>query len=185
MARAGEAVTLAEREVTIHDLTLVSWDDTDPARPIAILDVACSAGTYIRALARDLGERLGSGAYLGALRRTAAGPFSDADTIALDTVRAAAAEGPAGLTSLLRPIDTGLARFPEVLLTEDEVAAVARGQFVEAGGRLRARRRALSADDTERRSRRDRRRGPARPPGARQGPGGSGSLRPRRPRRDA
>jgi tRNA pseudouridine55 synthase len=131
MARAGEAVTLAEREVTIHDLALVSWDDTDPARPIAILDVACSAGTYIRALARDLGERLGGGAYLGALRRTAAGPFSDSDTIALDAVRAAAAEGPAGLTGLLRPIDTGLARFPEVLLTEEEVAAVARGQFVK------------------------------------------------------
>ena len=75
MARAGETVVLAEREVTIHELTMLEWDGTDPERPIAILDVVCSAGTYIRALARDLGETLGSAAYLGALVRTASGPF--------------------------------------------------------------------------------------------------------------
>ena len=56
MARAGETVELALREVTIHSLDIVSWDDTDPDRPIAVLDVTCSAGTYVRALARDLGE---------------------------------------------------------------------------------------------------------------------------------
>ena len=60
MARAGETVVLAEREVTIHELTVLEWDGSDPERPIAILDVVCSAGTYIRALARDLGETLGS-----------------------------------------------------------------------------------------------------------------------------
>ena len=76
MARAGETVELASREVTIHALELVSWDDTDPDRPIAVLDVSCSAGTYVRALARDLGESLGSAAYLGALTRTASGPFT-------------------------------------------------------------------------------------------------------------
>src|SRR6188768_3234492 len=90
MARAGETVELAERAVTIHALDLVTWDDTEPDRPIAILDVACSAGTYIRALARDLGTALGGAAYLGALRRTGAGSFGEADTIALDAVRAAA-----------------------------------------------------------------------------------------------
>ncbi len=130
MARAGETVTLAERSVTIHDLTLVSWDESDPERPIAIVDVRCSAGTYIRALARDLGERLGGGAYLGALRRTAAGPFGEEDAVSLDAVRAAAADGPDGLGPLLRPIDTGLDRFPEVALSDGEVGAVARGQFV-------------------------------------------------------
>src|SRR6476646_831875 len=60
MARAGQAITLAPREVTIHALDLVEWDGSEPDRPIAVLDVACSAGTYVRALARDLGERLGS-----------------------------------------------------------------------------------------------------------------------------
>ena len=59
MARAGEAVELAPREVTIHSLDLVSWDDADPDRPIAVVDVTCSAGTYIRALARDLGRATG------------------------------------------------------------------------------------------------------------------------------
>jgi tRNA pseudouridine55 synthase len=108
----------------------VSWDGTDPERPIAVLDVACSAGTYIRALARDLGERVASAAYLGALRRTAAGPFPDSDAIPLDTVRAAAAEDPDAIAALLRPIDTGLERFPEVLLEPLEVEAVARGQFI-------------------------------------------------------
>lgn len=130
MARAGEAVELTERAVTIHALDLVSWDDTDADRPIAVLDVACSAGTYIRALARDLGERLGSAAYLGALRRTAAGPFIEADAIALDDVRAAAAPGAEGLVPLLRPLDEGLGRFPVVALTAGEVAAIARGQYI-------------------------------------------------------
>lgn len=130
MARAGETVELAERAVTIHELVLVSWDDSDPERPIAILDVTCSAGTYMRALARDLGERLGSAAYLGALRRTAAGPFREADAVSLEAVRAAATDGSAGLIPLLRPLDDGLDRFPQVVLSASELAAVARGQFV-------------------------------------------------------
>jgi tRNA pseudouridine55 synthase len=130
MARAGEAVTLASREVTIHALDLVSWDDVDPSRPVAVLDIVCSAGTYVRAIARDLGERLGSAAYLGALTRTASGGFTLAGALPLDDIRAAAAEGSDGLVPLLRPIDTGLDAFPVVTLTVDEVVAVARGQFV-------------------------------------------------------
>jgi tRNA pseudouridine55 synthase len=131
MARAGETVELAPRVVTIDAIELVEWDITEPDRPVAIIDVRCSAGTYIRALARDLGASLGSAAYLGALRRTAAGPFTVDDALALDDVRAAAADGPAPLAALLRPIDTGLDRFPEVTLTTAELAAVSRGQFVK------------------------------------------------------
>jgi tRNA pseudouridine55 synthase len=130
LARAGETVTLAERQVTIHELSIVSWDGTEPDRPIAVLDVASSAGTYVRALARDLGELVGSAAYLGALRRTAAGPFSESDAIPMDTVRAAAAEDPDAIARLLRPIDTGLERFPQVPLERLELEAVARGQFI-------------------------------------------------------
>lgn len=136
MARAGEAVELAPREVTIHALDLVSWDGADPARPIAVLDVACSAGTYVRALARDLGESVGSAAYLGALTRTASGPFTLETAVPLDDIRAAAADGPAGLLPLLRPIDDGLDAFPTVTLTPDEVDAIARGQFVRPAGGL-------------------------------------------------
>jgi tRNA pseudouridine55 synthase len=130
LARAGETVLLATREVTIHAIDLVSWDDGDPERPVAVLDVTCSAGTYVRALARDLGEALGGAAYLGALTRTGSGPFDLAGASGLDQIRALAADGPAGLSSILRPIDTGLDAFPVVPLTATEVAAVARGQYV-------------------------------------------------------
>ncbi|HEY8817892.1 MAG TPA: tRNA pseudouridine(55) synthase TruB [Candidatus Limnocylindrales bacterium] len=136
LARAGETVELASREVTIHNLDLVSWDETDPDRPIAVLDVVCSAGTYIRALARDLGEGLGSAAYLGALTRTASGPFTLDAATPMDEIRAAAADGPSGLLPFLRPVDTGLESFPVVTLTPDEVAAVARGQFIRPAGGL-------------------------------------------------
>jgi tRNA pseudouridine55 synthase len=136
MARAGETVELAERSVTIHSLDLVSWDETDPERPIAVVDVTCSAGTYVRALARDLGERLGSAAYLGALTRTASGPFTLEAALPLDAMRSAAAEDPSGLIPLLRPIDDGLEAFPVVTLDSDEVGAIARGQFVRPAGGL-------------------------------------------------
>jgi tRNA pseudouridine55 synthase len=130
MARAGETVVLASREVTIHALALESWDDTDPDRPVAVIDVRCSAGTYVRALARDLGDGVGSAAYLGALTRTASGPFRLDGATPLDDIRAAAAEGPAGLAPYLRPIDAGLEHLPVVRLTAIEVTAIARGQFV-------------------------------------------------------
>jgi tRNA pseudouridine55 synthase len=130
LARAGETVELVPREVTIHALDLVSWDDSDPDRPVAVIDVACSAGTYVRALARDFGESLGSAAYLGALTRTASGPFLIESATPLDEIRAAAAESPAGLLPLLRPLDTGLDAFPVVTLTTDELTAIARGQFI-------------------------------------------------------
>ena len=82
LARSGQPVELAPREVTILALDLVDWDAADPARPVAVVDVSCSAGTYIRALARDLGAHLGTGAYLGALVRTASGGFRLEDAIA-------------------------------------------------------------------------------------------------------
>jgi len=130
LARAGETVVLAEREVTLHELTITDWDSTDPDRPIAIVDVTCSAGTYVRAMARDLGEAVGSAAYLGALSRSASGPFELDAAIPLDDIRAAAADGPEGLLPILRPLDDGLDAFPSIDLTEAELTAVARGQFV-------------------------------------------------------
>lgn len=149
IARAGGSVELAEREVTIHRLELLAWDAAEPERPVAILDVECSAGTYIRSLARDLGRDLGCGAYLGALTRTASGPFLLEDAHSLDSIREAAANGPHGLAGLLRPVDTGLEAFPKVQLTEPETAAIARGQFVrpEAGIPASAERYRLFAGD--------------------------------------
>jgi tRNA pseudouridine55 synthase len=130
LARAGETVELKAREVRIDRLELVSWDDADPERPVAVVEVDCSAGTYVRALARDLGAALGSGAYLGALSRTASGPFTLDAAVPLDEVRTAAGEGSGRLAGLLRPIDAGLEGLPAVALAADEVPAFARGQHV-------------------------------------------------------
>ena len=90
------------------------------------MEVRCSAGTYIRALARDLGERVGTGAYLGALTRTASGPFTLEQARRLEEVRAALADGRA--TDLLLPMDTGLDRYPAMRLAAGDVTSLARGQ---------------------------------------------------------
>ena len=130
LAREGTPPELPERQVTIHGLDLVAWNTDDPARPIAVVDVVCSAGTYVRAIARDLGSALGTGAYLGALTRTASGPFRLEDAVGLDTVRAAATDGPGGLAGLLLPADTGLESLPAIRLSSEEVAEAAMGRFI-------------------------------------------------------
>ena len=134
LARAGETPVLRVRDVTIERLELVEWDASDPARPVAVLEVECSAGTYLRALARDLGAAVGSAAYLGALVRTRSGPFRLEDALSLDRVRAAAEAGPEGIRRLLRPIDVGLAGFPIVRVDREQLVAVAQGQFVRLAG---------------------------------------------------
>ncbi|MEA2673884.1 MAG: tRNA pseudouridine55 synthase [Chloroflexota bacterium] len=137
MARAGEAVDLPPRSVDIKSLDLVEWDGADPDRPIAIVDVHCSAGTYVRALARDLGARLGCGAYLGGLVRTASGPFTLENAHALDELRAIAAEsGPDGIRGLLLPGDTGLDALPAIALTDPEIADALQGRFVRPAAGL-------------------------------------------------
>jgi len=136
LARAGHAPELPARETTFHALTLERWDATDPDHPLGVIDVACSAGTYVRALARDLGAAVGSAAYLGALRRTAAGPFTLDDAISLDVAREAAANG--RFAALLRPVGTGLDDLPAVTLRPDELVVVAHGGWIGEGGRLPA-----------------------------------------------
>jgi tRNA pseudouridine55 synthase len=130
MARAGESVELTPRAVTIDGLVIIEWDGSDPERAVAVVEVRCSAGTYIRALARDLGEAVGSAAYLGALVRTASGPFGIDRAIPMDDIRAAAADGGERLEALLLPIDAGLDALPELQATDVEVEALARGQFI-------------------------------------------------------
>jgi tRNA pseudouridine55 synthase len=138
LARAGEAPELPPRRVLIKSLQLVEWDERDPDRPIAVVDVTCSAGTYVRALARDLGERLGTGAYLGALTRSASGPFTLEGAHSLDTIRErAAGKGPDGIRELLLPPDAGLDDIPTVALTPGEIADAGQGRFVRPQAGLR------------------------------------------------
>jgi tRNA pseudouridine55 synthase len=130
LARAGARPELRARRVTVSRLDLVEWDDSDPARPIAVLEVDCSAGTYVRSIARDVGAALGSGAYLGALTRTRSGAFGLDDAVGLEALRAAAADGSARLAALMRPVDAGLGSMPWVDLTAADVAEVVHGRAV-------------------------------------------------------
>jgi tRNA pseudouridine55 synthase len=132
-ARAGERVEIPERVVTIHEIHLREWDERDPERPVAVIDVTCSAGTYVRALARDLGAAVESAAYLGALVRMASGPFRIETAASMDELRQAAAEGAAAFAGLLLPPDAGLDALPVIELSEAQVGDIARGRFITTG----------------------------------------------------
>ena len=84
-ARRGEDVERAARPVTIYELDVLSFSKEPPE---AILDVRCSAGTYVRTLVHDIGASLGCGAHLKSLRRTEAGGFDEAGAVELDVVGA-------------------------------------------------------------------------------------------------
>ena len=132
LARGGEKPELPPRSVVIHALDLREWDTADPERPMAELDVRCSAGTYIRALARDLGQQLGCGAYLGALTRTASGPFTIDGSHSLEQVKAELAAG--RIKSLLLSPDAGLDHLPMVRIPDRDLEAIARGQIIRIRG---------------------------------------------------
>jgi tRNA pseudouridine55 synthase len=111
-ARAGVEVPRATRRVSIERIDIVEWHDTR-----LVLDVRCSKGTYIRTLADDLGEKLGCGAHLQALRRTASGPLTLNGAVDLETL---AGLDEAARDALLLPVDALLADWPRVHLPADE-----------------------------------------------------------------
>ncbi len=116
LARKGHTVTLPPRPVTIFSLTLTAWQP-----PLCELDVRCSAGTYIRSLAHDLGHKLGCGAHLAGLRRTESGHFALAQAHPLDDVRA-------HWEAYLLTADHALPDWPTIHLTATEAERVRRGQ---------------------------------------------------------
>jgi len=127
-ARAGEIVELAPRAVSIDRFELLGWDDARPDEPLmeALLDV--SSGTYIRAIARDLGAAVGTGAHLVALRRTGSGTFDAARAHGLEEIARATLEG--RLHDLLLPVDAGLERLPLVTVDGTAAALVRDGALV-------------------------------------------------------
>ena len=133
-ARKGIDVPREAREVEIRALSLVSW-----APPDAVVDVACSKGTYVRTLAEDLGTALGTHAHLAALVRTGTGGFDLAYAIPLDAIEALA---PEDRLARLRPVDCLLAALPRLDLPADATRALGCGQTVVlpgvAPGRYRA-----------------------------------------------
>jgi tRNA pseudouridine55 synthase len=124
-ARRGDSVEAPPREVEIHRLELRARQG-DRLQ----LFVECGSGTYIRSLAADLGERLGCGAHLTALRRLWVEPFLAPAMVTLPELKQAAAEGPAALDALLLPLAAGLAHLPALHLDEPQTLAVAQGQQI-------------------------------------------------------
>jgi tRNA pseudouridine55 synthase len=121
LARRGAAVDLAPVEVVVHQVDLVEW--TPPALSFR---ASVGSGTYVRAMARDLGEALGCGAHLSALRREAIGDMRVEDAVALDAVGAAA----------LAPAMRAVAHLPAVTLDAEGARAVGHGRPVPSPGGL-------------------------------------------------
>ena len=111
-ARAGIEVERAPRQVVIHHIDIIDWQAAT-----LVIDVRCSKGTYIRTLAEDIGQALGCGAHLAALRRTGSGPLRVADAVTLEKL---AALDEAAREALLKPVDWLLSDWPRVALPEDE-----------------------------------------------------------------
>lgn len=122
LARAGVDIELKERRVSIYSLKVLQITRHESGIDIEI-SVDCSAGTYIRSIARDLGERLAVGGHLIALRRTAVMPFTLAEAMSIDQLRT---------TPQLLSIDGAIERiFPRRTLTTEEVASVSHGRSIE------------------------------------------------------
>jgi len=124
-ARAGNPLDLEERPVVVHGIEVLSFETTNPSRPVLRLDVRCGKGFYVRSLAHDLGQDLGVGAHLGALRRTQVGPFVAADATPLDAaVRLLEARE---FARLVHAPDIVLQKWPALLVGPEEVARLRRG----------------------------------------------------------
>ena len=132
-AREGRPVQPAPRRVTIHEFTLLARSGGEA--PTLTLRVACSKGTYIRSLARDLGAALGCGGHLAALRRTAVGRYHVTYAVGLDALEAMS---PAERSALLIPLESLVADWAHATLEAAEVRAFRQGQAVAIDvGRMR------------------------------------------------
>jgi tRNA pseudouridine55 synthase len=134
LARDGEVVELASRPVEIHQLSLVRQLDTDHS----VFEAECGKGTYVRALARDIGRLLGCYGHICALRRTLVGPFGENDMIPLEQLESLcnrAASGEVSLADALLPVETALDDIPALAVTRADAARLHRGQAVLLRGR--------------------------------------------------
>lgn len=133
LARGGETVDLKARTVTIYRADLLEIGGSDEAS----FEIICSKGTYVRALARDLGEALGTRAHVRALRRLATGPFDESRSILLDKIKEFGDSAPAreALWADLLPLETALDDIPVVAVSTSDAARLKRGQAILLRGR--------------------------------------------------
>ncbi len=121
LARAGQVVERKPRRISIDEITLQEFTGNT-----LIIDVVCSKGTYIRTLAEDIGEQLGCGATISALRRLQVGQFDLNDARSLDDLQNI--DNDAMLQQLLLPVDSILQNWPSVVLDNDQAQAIVHGQ---------------------------------------------------------
>jgi tRNA pseudouridine55 synthase len=134
LARDGETVELKPRPVEIFELSLIEQEDDSHS----VFEAECGKGTYVRALARDIGRLLGCYGHICALRRTLVGPFGEADMIPLEQLEALcdrAASGEGSLADALLPVETALDDIPALAVTRADAARLHRGQAVLLRGR--------------------------------------------------
>jgi tRNA pseudouridine55 synthase len=123
LARAGEVVELQPRQISVDALRLVEHGTEQ-----SILEVTCGKGTYVRSLARDIAEALGTRGHVGLLHRAAVGPFHDAAAVTIDMLEQAA-EG-AERDAMLAPVAAGFGDLPEIRLDPGQASAVRHGNPV-------------------------------------------------------
>lgn len=124
-ARRGEPVEITSREVTIDELTVRDWRS-----PLLDLTITVSTGTYVRAIARDLGEQLGCGAHVVEMRRTGIGPVDVTEAHAPATLQAAFAAGTGW--DLATPIVRFFEHWPRLIPTAEQRSKLRNGQAVPA-----------------------------------------------------
>lgn len=127
LARQGIEIERKSRRVTIHELKLEAFGESELS-----LEIACSKGTYIRSIAEDLGKVLGCGAHVSGLRRLASGPYSLDDAVTLDEVENLKEnKGLEAIDSLLMPAATAVEDWPSVELPEITAEYLLQGQPVQ------------------------------------------------------
>ncbi|HYH69912.1 MAG TPA: tRNA pseudouridine(55) synthase TruB [Methyloceanibacter sp.] len=133
LARDEEAFELSPRAVQIDRLTLMDMPDADHC----VIEAECGKGTYVRALARDLGRALGCGGHVAALRRTRVGIFTEDDSQSLEALESLAGgeDGHQALLGVLKPVETALGDLPELSLSGPDAARLKTGQAVLLRGR--------------------------------------------------
>lgn len=140
LARDGQVVVLDARTVTINRFELI--EQVDDAT--SVFEAECGKGTYVRALARDMGRVLGCYGHVIALRRTRVGPFDESNCVTMAEITAAVGEAdPADTTDrdmgpvlrLLSPVEMALADLPELLISQADAQSLVRGQAILIRGR--------------------------------------------------
>jgi tRNA pseudouridine55 synthase len=122
LARKGETIELAPRPVEIDRIEVLAWQP-----PLVTLDIACGKGTYIRALARDLGAALDCGAHLASLRRTQVGPLLISNAVPLTALL----DGSVQLAEHLLPPESAIAEWPRVDLDDATVKRIRNGLSIQ------------------------------------------------------